>query len=132
MTDIVQFLSARLDEDQRAAEYDQQHRDAGSEVRYASGADFTPALGRLLLDVQFNPARVLREVAAKRAIVEQWKQAAERNRRDECDEGAGAMWAALCYVLVSLAGVHDSHSDYAGNGVDDWQWPDDDPAWRVE
>lgn len=72
-----------------------------------------------------DPARVLRDVAAKREIIERWRSASDAYRRDDCDEAAGATWATLSEILVILAGAHDAHPDYAGKSVEDWNWPDD-------
>lgn len=144
MSDIVAFLNARLDEDEAAAEVDLDkaalavYNNATAHPRRKTCEDFTtlpsPVQERYrALAVESLPtlARVLREVKAKRAIVWQWEQAAQRNRDDECDEAAGSAWATLSNALVSLAGVYDSHPDYAGDRVENWTWPDEDPAWSV-
>lgn len=116
MTDIVAFLRDRLDEDQRAAEHDQAHCDAGAEVRYASGADFSPALSRVLLYQRFGPARVLREVAAKQALIKRLDEDAAACADDAEWRGVSAVeWQ----VLVHLAAAYATHPDY-------------DLAWRVE
>lgn len=160
MSDIVAFLNARLDEDQAAAELAQASdpapwssdvtASASTNERNDHGAGLVVAADDTALwdcegsntlcmtaptaqhVARHHPARVLREVKAKRAIVWQWEQAAQRNRDDECDEAAGSAWATLGNTLVSLAGVYDSHPDYAGDRVENWKWPDDDPAWGVE
>jgi hypothetical protein len=147
VTDIVEFLTARLDEEearQQRLVYSDTHwesletsaclgswtysREHGITVA-TNDAIIAAGLARMreTLDnwQRQNAKQWLADVAAKREVVEQWRIYAEQNRRDSCDPEAGAAWAALCLVLVSLAGVHREHPDYAGDDVDDWTWPDD-------
>jgi len=71
-------------------------------------------------------------VKAKRAIPKQWQQADEACRRGIGDPALNAVhWATLRVVLVSLAGAHQAHPDYAGDNVGDWTWSDDE-ARRVK
>lgn len=170
MSDIVAFLTARLNEDEAAAEAAQAvdpgpwtveavepqrsymgggqwEMRADTNWRPGHGAatviaadtnplwepgSYTSVPGEQCMTVptaqhvaRHDPARVLREVAAKRELIEDWRDYAERVARDDCDEAAGSAWAALSNVLVTLAGIHREHPDYAGDDVDDWTWPDD-------
>ena len=95
--DLVTFLRARLDEDEAAA--------TAAEREMGTWGGQRPSYAKLGFDVgdlaqTFNPARVLREVAAKRAIV-----------RSECSpypEGH----ASLSVTLRQLAAVYRDHPDY--------------------
>lgn len=132
MTDITAFLAARLDEREHMARA-VEHAVGDQYDALMAAIGETHQLGMVSLYWRsHDPARVLADVKAKRALIEDWRTYAERNRRDDCDEAAGSAWAAMSNVLVTLAGVHRYHPDYAGDSVDDWTWPDDDPAWRVE
>ena len=115
MTDIAQFLAARLDEDQERAELAQSVI-AGSWDGWAVIApqlhaccDTVPNIDRAgqHLYVNADPARVLAEVAAKRAIV--------------ASEYAPykPLAAQPTVTLKHLAAVYADHPDY-------------DPAWRVQ
>lgn len=86
----VEFLRARLDEDQRAAldwqeSYSPQH----------------PSL--------VDPARVLAEVDAKRRIVELWER--ENGERHLHAEGEARAWL-MDEVLQALALPYAEHPDY--------------------
>lgn len=170
MTDIIAFISARLDERQAAAEAAQEVdpgpwtvralppewprmvSEAGSHSGHAAAvvvaadggelwdtydSDYGDAQHAMAVPtaqhvVLHDPAHVLAEVKAKRALVEDWRTYAEQHRRDDFDPAAASAWVTMNYILVTLAGVHRDHPDYAGDGVDNWTWPDDDPAWRVD
>lgn len=88
-TELTAFLTARLDDDERAARCD--------------------------------PARALREVAAKRAILAAWMAAeASRNRWNHPDYRSGITDGrsdALANVLRALAAVYCDHPDY----LPDWR-----------
>ncbi len=75
--DLVAFLTARLDEDERELEKD-------------------PPVG---LGYANLPARMRREVAAKRAILAQW-------------EAMPPGSPMLVFVLYNLAAVYGDHPDY--------------------
>lgn len=140
--DIVAFLTARFDEDQATAHYSGPahvawlaYRDDLGRMLYttvaagndggpwvADGHDLaTPASVRVVYD----PARLLAEVAAKRIVLEQWRQASNAHLGDEADQRALGMWTALSTTLVALAGAYPTHADYKGADVDDWKWPDE-------
>jgi len=138
MTDITAFLTARLDEDEAAA--DAYLNEVALAIYNAATAHprrkpcenfmMLPSLVQaryraLALEGYPASARVLAEVKAKRALIGYWRICAENFASDENDEAAGSAWAAMNNVLVTLAGVHRTHPDYAGDDVDDWTWPDD-------
>lgn len=141
MTDIVEFLTARLGEDERIA---QGMWKRAIENRWEVGSLGSKGTSYVIIKrdshswiiaehvdapiaahiARHDATRILAEVAAKRAIIGQWRQASDGYRRDDCDETAGAAWAALSIVLVSLAGAYQTHPDYKGHDMDDWEWPD--------
>ena len=138
MSDVVEFLTARLDEDEAAAEAHLNevalaiYNAATAHPRRKPCDDFTtlPSLVQaryraLALESQPASARVLAEVKAKRALIEYWRVCAEDFASNENDEAAGSAWAAMNNVLVMLASAHRTHPDYVGDDVDDWTWPDD-------
>lgn len=139
MTDLVEFLRARLDEDeqaaQRACEYAsaEWHLDAefGETVLWwppepdvaenerrhgipvtadvwrgqtieSSGARIAPHIAR------HDPARVLREVEAKRRIISEYERYAAERRR------AMGGWDSSepSPIIVALAAVYADHPDY--------------------
>jgi hypothetical protein len=151
VTDIVAFLTARLDEDQAVAEAAtpgpwrvdrppywtnvvvpekgfEWVGVAGQRMDTRVFTGQTSNRGRAeweadaLHIARHDPARVLRDVAAARAIVAQY-QAAAANADAETDteEGwvADGVVDALAGVIRILAAAHADHPDY-------------DPAWRVE
>ena len=65
MTDLVEFLRARLDEDEQAA----QRANAMADHAWASSSDEVIRTARGELGSFYDPARVLREVEVKREIV---------------------------------------------------------------
>jgi hypothetical protein len=98
---LVAFLLARLDEDEEAAR------------RLLLGGEFLPfeSLGRSAgHGARHGPLRVLREVAAKRAVVQAWRESARRDRNP-----ADAPGAAVA-LIAALAAVFAEHPDF-------------DPAW---
>lgn len=134
MTDIVAFLTARLDEDEAAANefYTKRgndpftHHNALFQARSAVlGLEFVKAPRFSAIEYEALN-HVLADVAAKRAIIEKWRLASDGVRRDDCDEAMGAAWATLSEVLVALAGAYRSHPDYKGHDTGGWNWPDDD------
>lgn len=130
---IVEFLTARLGEAEERATYAQTvisgDWDDWEPIAHQLPADCrsVPNVDRLDQHLQYNadPAHVLREVKAKRDLIEYWQFSADEFAQDENDEAAGAAWATMNNVLVTLAGAHRTHPDYAGDDVDDWTWPDD-------
>lgn len=122
---ITEFIEARLNEREQLARA----------VQHAVGTQYDELMAAIgeahqlsmvsLYWRSLDPASVLRDVEAKRTLIEDWRIYADEVARDECDSEAGAAWAALCVALVTLAGVYREHPDYAGDDVDDWSWPDD-------
>jgi hypothetical protein len=129
MTDLVEFLRARLDEDERAA------CEAGQDAFSDEYGEFRSRGGELFAHVlRHDPARVLREVEAKRRILNAYTaQVAERQRsgvlhdaematggEDSLDvaalmgEGIRAnTWIShLGWVLRVLAAAYADHPDY--------------------
>jgi hypothetical protein len=103
MTDLAAFLAARLDEDEAAAR--EMH-----EARVCSGcsdgweAGFDPER----CDCGY-PARVLREVAAKRAILENYVTFSAYSQESP---GIKAAITVLENVIRHLAAVYSDHPDY--------------------
>lgn len=62
---------------------------------------------------RFQPARVLREVAAKRAIL------AEHYPVDPCDAHDSALRTVVCGTVAALAAIYSDHPDF-------------DPSWEVQ
>lgn len=93
---IVDFLRARLDEDERAAVA------ARDSVPWTVKGKDTPVgehLGRHL------PDRVLREVAAKRAILDQYQEVM-------ADQFPGRDRGAMVRVVDQMLSVYSDHEDY--------------------
>jgi hypothetical protein len=105
-TDIASFLQARLADEQRLAE----EATGRVEIRYLLGGRDSPAIARMLFHRHFNPARVLAEVAAKRAIV-------EFCRDDPPFIEGGYVYTGR--VLELLAAPYADHPEY-------------DPAWSPD
>ena len=99
MTDLIAFLTARVDEDEAQARRVQAALDAGWNY-----FDETPTE---LID----PARALREVEAKRVIVD---LAAKTQQWTEGSAGATAGYASVVVsdTLRALAAIYRSHPDY--------------------
>lgn len=123
MTDIAQFLAARLDEDEERAELAQSVI-AGSwdgwgviAPQLHACCDTVPNIDRAgqHLYVNADPARVRADVAAKRALLKRLEADVDGCTDDAEWRGAST---ALDRVLEYLAAPYDSHPDY-------------DPAWRV-
>lgn len=128
MTDIAAFLNARLDEDEaiaravddNSAPFDGQWKNDNN-VALRTYNDWVLAYkpnaepwrtGVLDHIARHDPARVLAEVATKRAIVGLWRHADAAYQRDEYDPEQGAAESALSDVLVHLALPYADHPDY--------------------
>lgn len=125
MSDIVEFLRARLDEDEQVARAAADAK--GGAAWYVSrggcgdidiwveqhlSEDDDDETEVSLHVRRHDPARVLREVAAKRRLM-----ALHRVGTDPCDAHDGAtMESEPCDVIGDLASVYSDHPDY-------------DPAW---
>lgn len=133
MTDLAAFLLARLDEDQAAAEA-ATIEDVGPVWHFAEGVDYTGVPDwRIGADTQWSfmavaraydreatdhiarwdPARVLAEVAAKRAIVEHYRDHM-RKRDDPLLAGVARPYIVreLETMLRHLAAPYADHPDY--------------------
>ena len=124
MTDIVAFLKARLDEDEHAAQLVRQpYRlyvsaegrlseprmdEDGNYVQWAEGEDRMPN-HITNWGLVFDPARVLREVEAKRRTVGRYERLAAEMYTSAMDEDRA--WTLLP-ALIDLASVYDGHPDY--------------------
>jgi uncharacterized protein DUF6221 len=114
MSDPVTFLNARLDEDEAAAK---RALEMGTGV-WALAPHFHTA--------RHSPDRVLREVTAKRVIVDEHEHRFEMaehpeygfgcdlcHRHDEYGMPPGVNW---CGTIRALAAVYSDHADYR----DEW------------
>ena len=131
MSDLVAFMRARLDEDEAAASpaltTDRWRADDGciyadGEILHREGDPHTPseAIGEHV--ARWDPARVLAEVAAKRAILDRYEsyldQAARLRRTGERDLATSGALLAMLGAVKLLAQPHAEHPDF-------------DPAWRT-
>jgi hypothetical protein len=124
MSDLVKFLAAQWDEDefvaQGAARTDDGHLGTWSPMHFGAGG-FDARVDDHI--ARHDPARVLREVAAKRAILADYVETAkivgaaeaEQERisvtaRDYLD--AKRELAVLLPVICHLAAVHSDEPDY--------------------
>ena len=112
---ITQFLTARIDDDEIAALYaDEYARGVLGPDRPNVGMQLAMDLPALIVDER----RVLREVAAKRAILAEHREEGRGDHRG-C---AGCGWASgdevrlneveECPTLRALASVYADHPDY--------------------
>lgn len=132
MTDIAQFLAARLDEDEAIAlavednsapfigEWiNDDNRALRTRNRWvlAYKPDAEPWRPGVLDHIaRHDPARVLREVAAKRALLQRLDEDTDACTDDAEWRGASSIeWQ----VLVHLAAPYADHPDY-------------NPAWRIQ
>lgn len=140
--DIVTFLNARLDEREAiaraAAEEAGGHSVFGEVDRtgqwsatsdgisadngYRNGPFAADPYGTLADEigahiVLHDPEAVLRDVAAKRKLIQLWQLAGEAIDRDMSDEWLSGRWAALTDVVEALAEPYAAHPDY------DSEWP---------
>lgn len=139
MTDLVEFLRARLDEDEQTATaatsatfgedptWTSKDDGTGEQTHGYVMADHTAICGHdgddVLLPVadhiaRHDPARVLREVEAKRRIltaidgVFEWGERARESDMDEEYHQAVAVEAVLVGLAMGLAAVYSDHPDY--------------------
>lgn len=134
--DIVEFLPARLDEDEAAAQFVEDNsapftgewvNDDGRALRTRNGwtlaymPDAKPWRPGVLDHIaRHDPARVLAEVAAKRAIVAQHAGTHECPSPNDWALGKNTDYVTEeeCWTLRNLAAPYADHPDY-------------NPAWRV-
>lgn len=95
MSDLTEFLLARIAEDKETARFSESLYGAGSSL-YVAGHD---------------PARVLDECAAKWLLVEDHAEYAEDMATAPSDFAAGRLFMARL-ALARLAAVYSDHSDY--------------------
>ena len=121
MTDLLAFLTARLDEDEAAAkaawgvEWDWRY--------VAQPFGERPSIAHTVHIARHDPARVLREVEAKRAILAEHGPANGGRDSDRCrvctaiaHTGVGhtdaRRFRAPCPTLLILAAIYSDHPDY--------------------
>jgi hypothetical protein len=118
MDDLLQFLRDRLDEDEQAARRASSSRKSGGEwqfvdmqVRAGDGAPVTAHtwVGEGTHIARHDPARVLREVDAKRQIVDQYDSI---GNPPPGEIGPDLVRAELGRVLRLLALQYSDHPDY--------------------
>ena len=106
--DLVAFLNARLDEDEA-------HARRGEEVFAAGWPDYQTFDSPELTDAgryldHFGPARVLREVEAKRAILAEHQAVCKL--ADLTGQEIGFLGWYREWVLKNVAAVYSDHPDY--------------------
>lgn len=124
MSDIVEFLTARLKEDEHAALAEKRRREGGAIVYLQApgasmevGRGYPGGGGGSAGPIVGEPARALREVEAKRKLIKLADEAtgldmtvdndrAVRPRNIDADPYLGDV------VLRALAAVYGSHPDY--------------------
>ena len=125
VTDLVEFLWARFDEDEqiaKAAAAGPWHMDESQRIYADDGAYVTAPWTEDERDddldhiVRHDPARVLREVEAKRLFLGRHKGV----HRCDWGEQLGAEYLGWCTTLKCLALPYADHPDY----------PDYDEEWR--
>lgn len=105
MSDLAAFLRERLDEDEAVA------RTADERVSYWYQPGEDPEHLEWEHIARHGPARVLAEVAAKRAIVDlHWQWQDEEGPVDICDACDGMRYP--CLTMLHLAVVYADHPDY--------------------
>lgn len=125
---IVEFLKARLAEDEAVARaIDDKQLDSGWSTSYNQfglantppGWYITPHIGLAYEEegarhiARFNPERVLREIAAKRRIVEDYR--ISRSADLEQPDSRGTLHAgaeAFFSACISLASAYSDHPDH--------------------
>lgn len=118
MTTIIEFLYARLDEDEataqaaRGATWVASQRDGVVDLDDTHGHQIAGGDGGLdWSDAEFmahhDPARALREIAAKRFLIDQWADRYSTNPHIVSTEVSDAV-----DVLHALATVYADHPDY--------------------
>lgn len=120
MSDLAAFLAARLDEDERLARQALEETGTVRETRYP----YPDRLATCMHDGRHSPARVLREVGAKCAILAEhepqpWGEPQPQLSRCPAhgDETTGWWTQWPCVEVRALAAVWSDHPDY-------------DEAWR--
>jgi uncharacterized protein DUF6221 len=105
--ELIAFYAARLDEDERWAKALPSMED----ITRAQDAGVISLAGAKALGILASRDRVLREVAAHRAIVR--RCSARMNEMDEYPNGLVSPRALLArQILADLAAVYSDHPDY--------------------
>lgn len=123
MADLAQFIRARLDEDEAEAweaHYEGQRWLTEEEGVYRYPDDELVRMADRKADARhianWSPARVLREVEALRAIVDQLEHSL--SYRPPVPVGKRGEWALASLVAEAVAGIWRDYPDY-------------DPAWST-
>ena len=118
LSGIVAFLSARLDEDELAAKIAAVD-DAWDLLRRMIPPEPGPLKRNNRLLAAFNPARVLREVEAKRNIIARYEDCLTRQEDQDYPHAPAAEQAREYedFVLPNLAARYSDHPDYD----EDWK-----------
>ena len=111
---LVTFLLARLDEDEEAARAQMR---GGAILPFESTAQTADHRAR------HGTLRVLREVAAKRAVVQMWRDNV-RGQRDRLGAGRPDLAEAL---IVAMAAVFAEHPDFDPNWLAALNEPGEEP-----
>jgi hypothetical protein len=116
---IIEFLEARIAEDEAVARAASHQKLAGpfhGNWRHDSLHLSSMEREDAKHIARHDPARVLAECAAKRAIIKQWDDVTledgVRDERDDIDEIHSGLIIALRDVIKALAAVYSSHPDY--------------------
>ncbi|WP_433252904.1 DUF6221 family protein [Streptosporangium sp. CA-135522] len=117
MTELIEFLHARLDEDEQAALDWQRHKRILTDqfmndprrkhVRLRREPVTDAQLAEYAYDSRFDPVRVLREVEAKRQIL-----SAHAPGNNPCDAHDASMRSVPCDTVLLLALPYADHPDY--------------------
>jgi Family of unknown function (DUF6221) len=111
MVGLAEFLAARLNEDAAVA------RGAPGDWHVTGVGVITGSPGIALHVARWNPARVLREVDAKRRILAAYSEHADLDIADPEPEYAYGHAGGLGVAVRHLAAAYSDHPDY-------------DPAWK--
>lgn len=114
-TAIVEFLTARLDEDEQAAQAaserapwshnaDDYWMITGTDGEVVVYDESAPTTAEAVHIARHDPTRVLAEVAAKRAIL-----AEHLPGTDRCDEHDAMLRTIPCPTLLALVGPYSEH-----------------------
>ena len=110
---LAEFFAARLDEDEAEAEYAQQRLSACGGVHVSDPGD-RGDIGHLVAYTmhahRHNPARVLREIEADRALLAKLRQVEELGKRVRADTEI----LLLRQVVAIRATIWNAHPDYKG------------------
>jgi len=127
-SDLIAFLNARLDEDEREAKYALEKLSACAGVHIsdpADGGDIGHMVAYSFHSRRHDPARVLREVEVKRSIIKVHDLAEHYCPLPVVPGRHGQLWTPKegpCWTLHLLAAAYSDHPDYR----QEWKpWPAD-------